>query len=241
MTMKNSVSCVVTGFFLFASPLCAQDGELRIPSPSPPGQPSPPGPLPISVEDEPSSVQEDANQRAYVTPSNYEALGPRPADYPVEALLEGQEGDVGYTLYAGADGKPEACEVVESSGFELLDEATCKLMMERGVFEPATDGSGKPVMGEFSSRYRWVIKEPEFGETMTVHVAYVVGENGVSSDCEVIEVSGMITDTMRQRIERDPCPGSNSLNAAPYRDENGIPIAKRVTVNFQVTVEDVED
>ncbi|MEM1052636.1 MAG: TonB family protein, partial [Pseudomonadota bacterium] len=166
-------------------------------------------PTPSDGEAEDLGRQVAPHRKAYVAPTNYEALGPKPSDYPTESWVAGHEGDVGYTLYVGEDGKPKACEVTESSGFELLDMQACKLLMERSKFEPAIDADGNRVSGEFSSRYRWAKREPEFPGTLTVHVAYTVNEDGTLTDCETIEISGSISERMQRQIEREPCPGIN--------------------------------
>ncbi len=179
---------------------------------------------------------------ASAAPTTYEALAPNPADYPPQAWVVGDEGDVGYRLYVGADGKPQSCEITESSGSQLLDEATCPLLMERLEFDPALDREGVPVASEFDGRYTWSKREPEFGGPMTIHVAYTVGTDGIVSDCEVIEISGTISEQMRRSFDREPCPGSrNSTGGAPFRDENGVPVERRVSLMVRVGVEETAE
>ena len=154
--------------------------------------------------------------------------------------LGGQEGSVGYSRYIAADGTPQACEVTQSSGFELLDDATCKLLMERSDFAPATDAEGNPVASEFPGQYRWSKREPEFASTMTVDVAFTVDKDGRISDCEQIEISGSISERMQRQVDREPCPGANGSEEAPFRDKNGVPVRKRVNLLLQLEVEDIE-
>lgn len=78
-------------------------------------------------------------------------------DYPRDALRLRQQGVVGYRVAVGADGRPTACAITASSGFPVLDQATCRLMMGRSRFFPATDESGKAVPGTWESRMRWTL------------------------------------------------------------------------------------
>jgi TonB family protein len=82
------------------------------------------------------------------------------ADYPVAALRNHEQGVTGFTLTVGADGLPTACAVTMSSGSASLDEATCKLMMERSRFTPAKDEAGESVVGTWASRFRWELPAP---------------------------------------------------------------------------------
>ena len=66
-------------------------------------------------------------------------------DYPAEALLNRWEGSVIADLTVNERGAVAACHIIKSSGHEVLDEATCKLLIERARFKPATDKDGKPI------------------------------------------------------------------------------------------------
>lgn len=78
------------------------------------------------------------------------------ADYPPDARRAEEQGVVSIALLIGPDGTPSACEVTQSSGFEALDEATCRLAVRRGHFRPATDAGGQPVASRYVlPRVRW--------------------------------------------------------------------------------------
>ena len=62
---------------------------------------------------------------------------------------------VSYTI--GTDGKVSACSVVQSSGFPRLDDATCKIIMRRYRFNPATR-DGQPVPETKTQPVRWQLK-----------------------------------------------------------------------------------
>ena len=52
---------------------------------------------------------------------------------------------------------PNRCEIVESSGFEVLDKAACQRIMAKARFSPARDRAGKPVDGTYANRVRWTL------------------------------------------------------------------------------------
>jgi len=42
-------------------------------------------------------------------------------------------------------GRVKDCRVVKSSGYSILDKATCDLLTRRAKFSPATDEHGNPI------------------------------------------------------------------------------------------------
>jgi protein TonB len=66
-------------------------------------------------------------------------------DYPSEAVKNGWQGDVTVDLTVGTNGKVTNCAIVTSSDHEVLDSATCNILMRRAKFKPATDASGQPI------------------------------------------------------------------------------------------------
>ena len=79
------------------------------------------------------------------------------ADYPLRALREGREGNATFFVTVNADGRVSSCRIIESSGHADLDDATCKNVIRRARFNPATDASGQPTIGTYSNTVRWVI------------------------------------------------------------------------------------
>jgi TonB family protein len=63
-------------------------------------------------------------------------------DYPSEALRANAQADVGTLLWVGAKGRVSDCTVVESSGVESLDTATCMIFRRRTRYDPARDAQG---------------------------------------------------------------------------------------------------
>ena len=95
---------------------------------------------------------------ALSAPAAAENAGPRPpvfkgplrVDYPAEALRREQQGRVGYRLTIDESGKVTDCVVTSSSGFPLLDDATCRMAL-KAAFEPALDADGRPTSGTWQS------------------------------------------------------------------------------------------
>jgi TonB family protein len=80
-------------------------------------------------------------------------------DYPAVALRYGMTGNTSFKLSVDATGKPSRCDVLESSGFDVLDRATCDRLMANAKFNPPHNRAGQSIESTFSSRVRWVLPE----------------------------------------------------------------------------------
>jgi len=78
-------------------------------------------------------------------------------DYPLAALRNDEEGQVGVRLEIDAGGTVSGCTVVESSRSASLDAATCALLRERARFSPARDAHGRPVPDTYRTTVAWRI------------------------------------------------------------------------------------
>ena len=78
-------------------------------------------------------------------------------DYPREAKRLRQEGDVGFSIELGADGRPVSCQVVAPSKFPVLDQHTCALMMARARFKLAKKGKGQLAGATWTSSVHWAL------------------------------------------------------------------------------------
>jgi hypothetical protein len=78
-------------------------------------------------------------------------------DYPATALRFDMTGITAFRLVVDPAGKPSRCDIVESSGFDTLDAATCQRLLANAHFSPARDRAGKPIEGTYSSRVRWAM------------------------------------------------------------------------------------
>jgi len=77
-------------------------------------------------------------------------------DYPDGSLRNAEEGSVAIVLDVTEAGRAEHCRIVQSSGFDRLDAATCMLFLRRARYWPALL-HGKPVRGTADKNIRWTI------------------------------------------------------------------------------------
>lgn len=70
-------------------------------------------------------------------------------DYPKEAVRHGWQGDVVADITVSPEGRVSDCQIVRSSGHQLLDDTTCRIIMTRARFIPARDKDGKSVWDRF--------------------------------------------------------------------------------------------
>jgi protein TonB len=79
------------------------------------------------------------------------------ADYPFEARRHGWEGTVIADLTIGTRGVVGKCDVVKSSGYKVLDDTTCNILVKRARFRPARDKDGNSVADVVRTpEIRWV-------------------------------------------------------------------------------------
>jgi hypothetical protein len=79
-------------------------------------------------------------------------------DYPAGSMNRGEEGIAAYEL-SFKNGRQANCRITSSSGFEELDSATCRLVMERSSFDMSTLTKGK--WPYYYNRVRWSIRPGE--------------------------------------------------------------------------------
>ena len=90
-----------------------------------------------------------------VTNEKYVRLPIYTEDYPYAAYSKGLQGNVAVLAFVGVDGRLSGCRVIESSGVPSLDEQTCRLLEERGRYEPARDAQGTKMRSPIYTRVRW--------------------------------------------------------------------------------------
>ncbi len=83
-------------------------------------------------------------------------------DYPRRAVMAEVEGSVVVEIAVDPTGAPTACSPIEieTPGFGLED-ATCKIWMQRARFSPARNASGVAIPGTVRAQHNWVLAEHE--------------------------------------------------------------------------------
>ena len=76
-------------------------------------------------------------------------------DYPAEALQRRAQGIAGFRLQISGTGRVEKCDIQRSSGNAALDEATCRVIMKRSHFRPATNAAGHAVASVYTGTIHW--------------------------------------------------------------------------------------
>ena len=102
--------------------------------------PLPPAPIPAGIPTAPTTnMAKGASPRG-----NFGAWFPQNS-YPPAALRAQAEGRVGVALTVLSTGRVGDCEIVVTSGNADLDQATCRLALKNGRFEPARDTNGNAI------------------------------------------------------------------------------------------------
>lgn len=254
--MKNRYLLVPTIGLFVATPAMAQSNAVnnavrgtmtQTPISPPPPQPvyipPPAPPAPLWVPPPRASVDPEQSYPKNPFVVNYQESSPKPSDYPVESWQKDEQGTVVYRMMIDAEGKATDCIIEQTSGFEALDVKTCEIAMERTEFRPGMKDKDTPIAGSVVRNYTWLKRSPELPD-MRVTFEYLHDERGQSSECKIIKLEGDITAEMRRDLDRNiernnGCPfNKRAGGGVPYRDENGVPVAKRVTVTFNVEVQD---
>jgi TonB family protein len=79
------------------------------------------------------------------------------SEYPPRALAAGQQGLVGYKVKLDREGYATECEVTKPSGHAVLDEETCRLILNRATFKGVRDSSGRRVTTVAEGTVNWVL------------------------------------------------------------------------------------
>ena len=79
------------------------------------------------------------------------------SEYPPRALAAGQQGLVGYKVKLDREGYATECEVTKPSGHAVLDEETCRLILNRATFKGVRDSKGRRVATVAEGTINWVL------------------------------------------------------------------------------------
>ena len=93
-------------------------------------------------------------------------------DYPARFWRKGMSGPVAVSLTANQNGRVRTCEIEETSGFDTLDQETCRILRRRARFAPSADNErAEP----FRYQTNWdICAVPEPGWTHNPEVPEIV-------------------------------------------------------------------
>ena len=77
-------------------------------------------------------------------------------DYPAAAAGTGAHGKVATRLTIDTTGRVVGCNIVQSSGYPVLDEATCNILRRRARYGPGIDNQGRPVVSTVDESIMWI-------------------------------------------------------------------------------------
>ncbi len=86
-------------------------------------------------------------------------------DYPQTALREGRGGTVNFQFDVSTIGTAGNCVIVQSSGYDDIDAATCRFAAQRMEFLPALASSGQPRIAHARTTVTWQKPKLEPGQT----------------------------------------------------------------------------
>ncbi|WP_294250372.1 energy transducer TonB [uncultured Sphingomonas sp.] len=81
------------------------------------------------------------------------------ADYPSSAVDKGKAGRVDFILTVDTTGTPDGCHITATSGYLLLDQHSCAILLKRARFSPARDPSGTPIRATYSNKFGWAASD----------------------------------------------------------------------------------
>lgn len=137
------------------------------------------------------------------------------AGYPVEAMMRGEVGSVGFAVAVARDGSVAGCRITASSGSRALDEGTCRIVTERARFRPARNAAGEAVADEVQSRITWALPaEPTGARARTTLAAYV-------QDTDYPRESLRRREQGRVEFELDISPEGRVVNCRVIRSTAG--------------------
>ena len=162
-------------------------------------------------------------------PEYADGLVALPTDYPHRAAALKQEGQTWYRLEVDPRGKPIRCDVIESSGYDLLDDATCPAVMRAINASPAEPVEGVTENSTYDGYLFWSVQEPEFS-TSEIELTFRVNEYGGVENCNIVKMAG----NPPTNFKRAPCP----TEFGPYRDAEGKPVTRDIRIKLVTDVTD---
>ncbi|MBX9797573.1 energy transducer TonB [Sphingomonas sp.] len=154
---RKIIAGVVLALLVAGPALAVPPARKTVRKAAPAARPVAPAPAAKPAEAPPPPAPEPAGTKA--EPIGRVADWFPPDAYPTQARAKGQEGLTVFALDLDARGRITGCNIVQTSGSDLLDSTTCTQLITNGRFKPARDAAGKPVPGRYQSSMRWKLVE----------------------------------------------------------------------------------
>ena len=156
--------------------------------------------------------------------------------YPPEAKRKGEQGRVGVRLDIDKTGRPIACVVVESSGSDSLDAATCELALANGRFRPALGARGQPVAATYKlPGVRWELADNRVMDLTSGAAVLTLSTVQIDVDEQGRGISCRPLDSLTGDIGcQNFVPGTQ---VSPALMRKGKPVAGKVTMTLTMRVD----
>ena len=120
-------------------------------------------PTSILPNEQPSDAQTNdqntTDRNSVVIPATLRAGSISDDDYPSDAKRSGEQGAVTVQLSIDDSGRITACAVSVSSGYQSLDDASCRLVQRRFRFSPARNADGLGIASSLTKTIRWRLSD----------------------------------------------------------------------------------
>lgn len=184
-------------------------------------------------------AKEPAPPPTRATPLGDPAMWVNSDDYPIAAMADEVEGMTGFILDVGPDGHVTGCTIAISSGSDILDETTCKVMSARARFSPAKDRKGRPVPDHISRRITWRLPNAEdmrlSDYPMRFKAELIIDEAGLVEDCHILERTGGPAPALAID-EKAVCAGMKKQRATQIVDKSGNAIRAKMTTTYETVI-----
>ena len=152
-------------------------------------------------------------------------------DVPARNLNDPAIRPVRFRLDVGPDGRVADCVILDSSGFDDVDQGICRAASERARFAPARNEEGKPIEGYYVGKVSWNRNQDPATATFTAVYEFTLHADGTTSDCEVVGLFGRVPATL---MNSNPCTRPRSF--APVLDDEGNPVERRIRSVYSMEV-----
>ena len=169
------------------------------------------------------------------TPASDTSQWVQQSDWPRDLYTTSIEGSVTADISVDTEGKPTACRIAQSSGYDAMDNVVCSRLMQRGEFKPATDDRGRSIEGLYTTTvaFRFNDSLPQIPEPGDLIMSFVIDKDGSVTECTV---DGKAPASMGKLPD---CP--RGIRFQPATGANGLPQRMRVKFRFQVAREPLSE